>query len=69
MNQTHWTCAIVTAIIGLSPAVEARAQTLQMDPAGPVLQGQPVAVRLTDVAPGASVEITAERRFGRPAGL
>lgn len=66
MHRTHWNCASVAALALLSSAVEARAQAFQMDPAGPVLQGRPVAVRLIDVAPGASVEIMAERRFGRP---
>lgn len=67
MHRTHWTSASVAALGLLSSAVDARAQAFQMTPPGQVFQGEPVAVRLTDVAPGASVEITAERRFGRPA--
>ena len=66
MHRIHWTCASVAALGLLSAALDARAQAFEIDPAGQVFQGEPVAVRLTDVAPGASVEITAERRFGRP---
>lgn len=66
MHRSHLTCAAVAAVALLSSAAEARAQAFHVTPAGPVLHGHPVAVRLTDVAPGASVEIMAERRFGRP---
>lgn len=54
------------ALITLLAAGTATAQTFQISPDGPVLQGQPVAVRLTGVVPGQMVEISAERRFGRP---
>lgn len=42
------------------------AQTFEMSPSAEVLQGEPVSVRLTGVKPGETVEISAERRFGRP---
>lgn len=66
MHIRQWACAGLAAIALLSSAGQACAQTFQIEPAGPVIQGQPIAVRLTDLAPGTSVEITAERRFGRP---
>ena len=69
MHRTHWACAGVVALSLLSAGGEAGAQTFRIEPANEVLQGNPVAVRLTDLAPGASVEITAERRFGRPPQL
>lgn len=55
----------MTLFTGLA-ASAATAQTFEITPGGEVLQGQPVAVRLTGVAPGQAVEISAERRFGRP---
>ncbi|MBU1385883.1 MAG: acyl-CoA thioesterase/BAAT N-terminal domain-containing protein [Alphaproteobacteria bacterium] len=54
------------ALIALLAAGAATAQTFEITPGGDVLQGRPVAVRLTGVAPGQAVEISAERRFGRP---
>lgn len=66
MHRKQWACAGVAACALLSSAGQAGAQSFQIEPAGHVLQGQPVAVRLADVAPGTSVEISAERRFGRP---
>ncbi|MGV8928282.1 MAG: acyl-CoA thioesterase/BAAT N-terminal domain-containing protein [Brevundimonas sp.] len=54
------------ALIAFLAANAATAQTFEITPDGEVLQGQPVAVRLTGVAPGQAVEISAERRFGRP---
>lgn len=54
------------AALIIAPASGAVAQTFEISPSGEVLQGQPVAVRLTGLAPGAAVEIRAERRFGRP---
>lgn len=54
------------ALIAILAAGGATAQTFEITPGGEVLQGQPVAVRLTGVAPGQAVEISAERRFGRP---
>lgn len=54
------------ALIAVLGAGAATAQTFEITPGGDVLQGQPVAVRLTGVAPGQAVEISAERRFGRP---
>ncbi len=54
------------ALIAVLAAGAATAQTFEIAPGGEVLQGQPVAVRLTGVAPGQAVEISAERRFGRP---
>lgn len=54
------------ASIAILAAGAASAQTFEIKPGGEVLQGQPVAVRLTGVEPGQSVEISAERRFGRP---
>lgn len=53
-------------LIALLGACSASAQTFEITPGGEVLQGQPVAVRLAGVAPGQAVEISAERRFGRP---
>lgn len=44
-------------------------QAFEITPAGDVLQGRPVAVALTGLSPGQTVEIAAERRFGRPAAL
>lgn len=61
--------ACVAALALLSFAGEAGAQTFQIEPMGQLLQGRPVAVRLVDLSPGTSVEITAERRFGRPPSL
>jgi len=66
MPRAHLICAAAAALVLLSSAAASRAQVFEVNPAGPVLHGQPVAVRLTDVTPGAAVEITAERRFGRP---
>ena len=66
MHRIPWACAGVAAFALLSSAGQAGAQSFQIEPAGHVLQGQPVAVRLADVVPGTSVEISAERRFGRP---
>lgn len=66
MHSTQWACASIAAFVLLSSAGRAAAQTFEIEPAGPVLQGQSVAVRLADLAPGTSVEIMAERRFGRP---
>lgn len=54
------------AALIMTTASGAMAQTFEISPSGEVLQGQPVAVRLTGLAPGATVEISAERRFGRP---
>lgn len=54
------------ALIALLAGGSAAAQTFEITPDGEVLQGQPVAVRLVGVAPGQAVEISAERRFGRP---
>jgi len=54
------------ALIALLAAGTAAAQTFEITPGGEVLQGRPVAVRLTGVRPGQAVEISAERRFGRP---
>ncbi len=53
--------ALTTALAG--PAM---GQTFEITPDGEVLQGRSVAVRLTGVEPGQTVEIRAERRFGRP---
>lgn len=54
------------AALIMTTASGAMAQTFEISPSGEVLQGQPVVVRLTGLAPGAAVEISAERRFGRP---
>ena len=61
--------ACIAALALLSFAAPAAAQTFQVDPTGQVLHGQPVGVRLVDLAPGSSVEISAERRYGRPSAL
>jgi dienelactone hydrolase len=50
-------------------ATPAAAQTFDIQPAGEVLQGRPVSVRLTGLEPGQTIEIAAERRFGRPAAV
>lgn len=58
---------LAAALLAAFPiAGAATAQTFEITPRGEVLQGQPVTVRLTGVAPGQTVEIRAERRFGRP---
>ena len=69
MRISQWAHGGIGALVLLSSAAEARAQTFQTQPAGQVLQGQPVAVRLVDLSPGVEVEIVAERPFGRPARL
>lgn len=61
--------ACIAALVFLSSAGQAGAQTFQIEPMGQVLQGQPVAVRLIDLAPGTAVDIAAERAFGRPPAL
>lgn len=66
MNSIQRAFVGVAALTLLSAAGQARAQAFEIDPTGDVLQGEHVAVRLTNVSPGATVEITAERRFGRP---
>ncbi|WP_162997994.1 acyl-CoA thioester hydrolase/BAAT C-terminal domain-containing protein [Brevundimonas lutea] len=69
MHRKPWASpgvAAVAALALLAPAGQAAAQSFQIEPAGAVLQGQPVTIRLAAVAPGADVEISAERRFGRP---
>jgi dienelactone hydrolase len=53
-------------LVAVLAASAATAQTFEITPGGEVLQGRPVAVRLSGVAPGQVVEIRAERRFGRP---
>lgn len=58
--------AAAAASIAILAAGAATAQTFEIAPGGEVLQGRPVAVRLTGVTPGQAVEISAERRFGRP---
>lgn len=57
------------ALSVLLTAGAASAQTFDISPADEVLQGRPVAVRLTGMEPGQVVEISAERRFGRPEPL
>lgn len=67
MHHHRPSAAVAAAALALwIGAGQARAQTFEIDPPGDVLQGRPVAVRLTGLAPGAAVEITAERRFGQP---
>ena len=53
-------------LIAVLAAGAATAQTFEITPGGEVLQGQPVAVRLTGLGPSQAVEVSAERRFGRP---
>ena len=55
------------ALIAVLAAGAATAQSFDITPEGPVVQGQPVAVVLTGVVPGQAVEISAERRFGHDA--
>lgn len=57
------------AVLSVFLAGCATAQTFEITPGGEVLQGQPVSVRLTGLEPGRAVEISAERRFGRPEPL
>ncbi|PZN96662.1 MAG: hypothetical protein DCF29_23225 [Alphaproteobacteria bacterium] len=59
-------CACAALVLVTLPA-HALAQTFRITPEGEVLQGQPVSVRLEGLQPNATVTITAERRFGRPA--
>ena len=65
-RRTLHALAATAGLATLLMAGTAFAQTFEVSPGGEVLQGQPVAVRLTGVAPGQAVEISAERRFGRP---
>lgn len=66
-----------TALLGLTAACglmtgPARAWSgprFTYSPGAEVMQGSPVTVRLEGLPAGSSVRITAERRFGRPAGL
>lgn len=58
--------AVVALVLMAMPA-HPLAQTFRITPAGEVLQGQPVNVRLEGLPPNTTVTITAERRFGRPA--
>lgn len=67
MSRSYGACVVALAL--LSVAGHADAQTFQIEPTGQVLHGRPVAVRLVDVPPGTSVEISAERRYGRPSFL
>lgn len=59
----------LTALCGLMTAGAATPPGFRISPAGEVLQGVPVRVRLTGLASGQTVQITAERRFGRPAAV
>lgn len=65
-ENTLRTLVGATVLIASLVAGDAKAQTFDVTPGGDVLQGRPVAVRLTGVPPGQAVEISAERRFGRP---
>ena len=65
-ENTLRTLVGATVLIASLVAGDARAQIFDVTPGGDVLQGRPVAVRLTGVPPGQAVEISAERRFGRP---
>jgi dienelactone hydrolase len=57
------------AALALTTATPALAQTFVISPKGDVLQGKPVSVQVTGLPPGATVEIVAERRFGRPQAI
>lgn len=59
-------CTLLALAI-MALAEQAQAQAFRISPQGEVLQGQPVSVRLEGLQPNATVTITAERRFGRPA--
>lgn len=61
----QWVGFGVAAVL-LAGGGQVAAQSFQIDPGGTVLQGRPVAVRLTGIAPGTAIEIAAERRFGQP---
>lgn len=61
--------AATMALSGLFAPGVASGQTFEVSPQGEVLQGRPVAVRLTGVEPGEVVELSAERRFGRPGAM
>ncbi|MGZ9113555.1 MAG: acyl-CoA thioester hydrolase/BAAT C-terminal domain-containing protein [Brevundimonas sp.] len=65
-RRTLRTLAGTGALIAVLAAGAAAAQSFEITPDGEVLQGRPVAVRLTGMSPGQAVEISAERRFGRP---
>ena len=65
-RRTLRSLAGAVTLIAVLAASAATAQTFEITPGGEVLQGRPVTVRLTGIAPGQAVEISAERRFGRP---
>ena len=65
-RRTLRSLAGAVTLIAVLAASAATAQTFEITPGGEVLQGQPLAVRLTGLAPRQAVEISAERRFGRP---
>lgn len=66
LNLQRASCALLALAI-MALAEQAQAQAFRITPEGEVLQGQPVSVRLEGLQPNATVTITAERRFGRPA--
>ncbi|ATQ41530.1 acyl-CoA thioesterase/bile acid-CoA:amino acid N-acyltransferase family protein [Caulobacter mirabilis] len=66
MSARHQFAFLAAALALAAPA---GAQTFDIRPAGDVLQGRPVSVALTSLKPGQTVEIAAERRFGRPAAV
>ncbi len=66
MPARHQFAFLAAALALAGPAA---AQTFEIRPAGDVLQGRPVSIALTGLEPGQTVEIAAERRFGRPAAV
>lgn len=61
------TLAGTAVLLALLTAGTAAAQSFEITPEGAVIQGTPVSVVLSGVAPGQAVEISAERRFGHDA--